>query len=457
MKPRPFFHKFLHLVAHLAPRVWATNDQRVANSGDKLLYNVQLQKCPRSCEFSGPDPAGWTSYQDLDELRFCDQTVLFCLNVHNPLLDPATHALIKACSTASGGPRVTVGESVGAELGTSAASLSHSQPLVANLTTASFCGAAPSKVTATARMAWSGNPRSDTGSASSAASALARYVRETAGCGASIMLALDGNAVVGAIVGGDLVKSAAASLIDTAETQLGSQPPGQLAFELCQGGGIRDHSSLDARLGIFADLQGNVSSVQDALRIWSTGGCLELDALASAGPDGGDRSINTEVSVLTSPFKTDDKTKARGVDLSVGSALGPRADCRAIQVVSGDSCSSLAVRCGISGNDFTKYNSYNSQLCSTLKVKQWVCCSAGTVPDMRPKPNTDGKCATYTIGKDDGCWAIADTFGITQANIEQYNKQTWGWTGCSSLMQGQVICLSTGEPPMPAVDSTAIW
>jgi hypothetical protein len=95
--------------------------------------------------------------------------------------------------------------------------------------------------------------------------------------------------------------------------------------------------------------------------------------------------------------------------------------------------------------------------CSTLKVKQWVCCSSGSVPDMRPKPNPDGTCSAYTIKKDDGCWAIADAFGITRADIEQNNKQTWGWTGCSSLMQGQTICLSSGGPPMPATDLTVNW
>jgi hypothetical protein len=252
-----------------------------------------------------------------------------------------------------------------------------------------------------------------------------------------------------------LVKSTAGNLIDEAKAQLNSSPTSQFALEICNGR-MPDDAGHDTRFGLFADLQGNISSVQNSLRIWANGGCLDMDDLANTGSDGGHRSISTELAVLTSPFDSDSST-ARRPESSPPSTLGARADCRVIQVVPGDSCGSLASRCGISGNDFVKYNSYNNQLCSTLKVKQWVCCSSGSLPDMRPKHNPDGTCSAYRVQKDDGCWAIADTFGITQANIEQYNKQTWGWTGCSSLMQGQVICLSNGGPPMPASDLTVLW
>ncbi len=459
MKLCASFYSLLFLALNFASGTSVAGGQSGTNSDNELLYNVQLQNCPRSCEFSGPDLANWTSYDDLAELKLCNQTVLFSLNVHNSLSDPTTHVLIKACGTAKGGPRITVGESIAVQLKANAAHPASSQPpsaimtresqrLIANLTTDSSCGAFPREVTAVAQMAWSGSPRGDVGSVSSAAVELARYFRDSAGCGSSIMLASAGNAVVGAIAGGSLVKSAAASLIEEAKAQLGFNPTSQLAVELCHGS-MPDDSGLDARFGLFADLQGNTSSVQNALRVWANGGHLDLDGLANSTGDGGHRNISTKVAVLTSPFDTPSSSSP--------SSLGARADCRAIQVVSGDSCGSLATRCGISGNDFMKYNSYNSQLCSTLKVKQWVCCSLGSVPNMRPKPNPDGTCSAYTMQKDDGCWSIADAFGITQADIEQNNKQTWGWTGCNSLMQGQVICLSNGHPPMPATDVTANW
>jgi LysM repeat protein len=48
--------------------------------------------------------------------------------------------------------------------------------------------------------------------------------------------------------------------------------------------------------------------------------------------------------------------------------LDPRADCRTITVVSGDSCGALATKCGITAAQFTTFNP-SSTLCSTLQVK----------------------------------------------------------------------------------------
>ncbi|POR38364.1 Chitinase [Tolypocladium paradoxum] len=130
-------------------------------------------------------------------------------------------------------------------------------------------------------------------------------------------------------------------------------------------------------------------------------------------------------------------------------SLEIRADCRAIQVVPGDSCASLSVRCGIRGRDFIKYN-FRFWLCASLMPKEWVCCSAGALPDMRPKSQPDGTCATHIVAAGDGCWAIADNHGITQDDIDDFNKNTWGWAGCAGLQVGQIICLSCGSTPMPA-------
>ena len=56
---------------------------------------------------------------------------------------------------------------------------------------------------------------------------------------------------------------------------------------------------------------------------------------------------------------------------------------------------SCAERCGISGDDFTKYN--DKDTCSTLAAGGRVCCSEGDLPDIRPKPEDDGTCASYVV------------------------------------------------------------
>lgn len=66
-------------------------------------------------------------------------------------------------------------------------------------------------------------------------------------------------------------------------------------------------------------------------------------------------------------------------------------------------------------------------------------------------PDSHGICYTYTIQGGDTCASIAEAHGITVADIETYNANTWAWYGCKGdWYQGSFICLSSGEPPMPA-------
>ncbi|KGO48029.1 Peptidoglycan-binding Lysin subgroup [Penicillium expansum] len=66
-----------------------------------------------------------------------------------------------------------------------------------------------------------------------------------------------------------------------------------------------------------------------------------------------------------------------------------------------------------------------------------------------PVPTKDGFCFKYIIQGYDTCALIAKAHGITEADIESFNKNTWAWLGCGRLYQGDFICLSTGKPPMP--------
>ena len=130
-------------------------------------------------------------------------------------------------------------------------------------------------------------------------------------------------------------------------------------------------------------------------------------------------------------------------------AAGPvvaRADCKTVTVVSGDSCGSLAKKCNINAANFTKFNP-QANLCSTLQIDQRVCCSAGTLPDVRPKPNPDGTCATYVVKEGDWCAKIASANGLSVADIEKFNQNNSEWQGCDNLWVDITICLSTGTLP----------
>lgn len=123
--------------------------------------------------------------------------------------------------------------------------------------------------------------------------------------------------------------------------------------------------------------------------------------------------------------------------------------CTTIQVQSGDSCASLAARCGIPPANFTQYNP-SPTLCSTLVPGEHVCCSSGPLPDYTPSPNSDGSCASRYVQPGDYCAYIAANYSITVTEIESYNTNTWGWLGCNDLQAGQNICISSGRPPFPA-------
>jgi chitinase len=175
------------------------------------------------------------------------------------------------------------------------------------------------------------------------------------------------------------------------------------------------------------DFESSLATAQENVRTWARGGCVDISATRGS-------EDNIQWTVLTAELSSPQTNQTkRGVEAD-SSKIDKRADCRAIQVVSGDGCASLSTRCGIRGADFTKYNP-KQNLCSTLAEKQWVCCSAGTLPDMRPKPQADGTCAAYTVVENDGCFAIADSFGLKTEDIETFNEKTWGWAGCSRFVQ----------------------
>ncbi|KAJ5929702.1 hypothetical protein N7454_006652 [Penicillium verhagenii] len=66
-----------------------------------------------------------------------------------------------------------------------------------------------------------------------------------------------------------------------------------------------------------------------------------------------------------------------------------------------------------------------------------------------PQVGSDGICYTYTVQPHDTCTSIALAYAITEAEVGKYNSDTWGWTGCDNIYQGDFICLSSGDPPMP--------
>lgn len=99
--------------------------------------------------------------------------------------------------------------------------------------------------------------------------------------------------------------------------------------------------------------------------------------------------------------------------------------------------------------EFTEYNP-SSTLCSSLVVNEHVCCSAGTLPGYLSSPYENGTCYTYLAQAGDSCSSLAAAYDITSDSIETWNDDTWDSYGCSDLLAGYTICLSSGYAPQPA-------
>ncbi|KAK4107004.1 carbohydrate-binding module family 50 protein [Canariomyces notabilis] len=188
--------------------------------------------------------------------------------------------------------------------------------------------------------------------------------------------------------------------------------------------------------GIYANNKGNISAVQALVRDWSTGICL-------SDYDQEEVLEGKTVGILSAINNSNGERKRE--------ELHARATCSYAQAGPGDGCWAIAQKCKISQADLISYNGGKSDFCSTLISGQYVSCGAGTLPDFSPQPNPDGSCKTYTIKADDTCATIAAAHQISNyTKLEEVNQKTWGFAGCRYIQPSQYICLSSGDPSMPA-------
>jgi len=366
-------------------------------------------------------------YQDTSDLVACNKTVLLDLNLYNEDTDPTV--AVRTCSI-QGSP--------------SSAKLLKRQQLVPNgevSVKSSFdFKNSTSDVTV---FRHNGSTRNTTAASTTdivaAASALADHLQAEANGKPSYLFAKSGNAILGVHAGSQIDMKTVGSFIQEFAKRVSSANFDQAAGQLCGNG------SLSTQIfGIFVDTQNDLGAVQDAVRAWNDAECIA-------------DTWGTKESWKNAPLGT-----IPGNEVMVGPEsdedsgnLDKRATCRYTQAVAGDGCFALADRCKITQQQLISFNK-DPNLCSNLKVGQYICCSAGDLPDFTPKPNPDGSCKTYKVGDGDFCAAIAEKNQMKVKDIEDRNKKTWGWAGCAALLPGQIICLSTGSPPMPGPLENAV-
>lgn len=394
--------------------------------------------CPVDCAAVGRDPANWSRLHHLRELKSCDQPIIFDLNVQGLVDDPETIISIRACTSQT--------------LPSSNSSLPAPQIVqqsnIASLQQAPLasegCGTLTAKYQVTSEL----GIRSRTHISSSPPSlddvALAikqiiSYFNNDARCGTSLIFSKVSSAVVGVYSGAQVSKSSAAIMTDAFR---GYFQQGSTSLQVCSP------NNASFTFGAYASASVDIAETQEAVKSWTNGLCL--NATSRMSTDRASLEVHLLVPTLISDSNSTAVSNQNTTSLVRRSSLQGRGDCDAKQVEAGNDCGVLADRCHIPGNDIYKYNP-QPNFCSTLKPGQWYCCSSGSLPDKVPRPDKDGNCYAYPVGTGDSCSGIAISFGITEDDIMNFNKNTWGWSGCgpTHLQAHQIICLSQGEPPMP--------
>ncbi|TWU70441.1 hypothetical protein ED733_000323 [Metarhizium rileyi] len=383
--------------------------------------------CPQHCFISGSNPSNWSVYHNFYQVQSCQQTLFLDFNIHDEVDNARTFHYISAC-TSYGSDWDNVPKTA-AEL-----------PV-------------RSVRNATYQIGWqSDNLTASVGTIVVLIKQLRQYL--TNGLGptneTTFLFARFAHVAIGLYIGVGLQNEGISFALKGLEDMIFVEKlrASSIGMQLCEPG----HGS-DDTFGIILTKNGTFSLIQHAMRTWANAGCLSFnESTHFTSPV---YFSTTPLPTINSTFSTDRGGKFTKNIHSTASSLSVRDNCRTVQVQSGDGCAVLAQRCGISGASFSNYNP-GSNFCSTLMPGQHACCSSGTLPDLKPKPNSDGSCHAYTVHTGDSCSSIAAANSITIQDMEKFNENTWGWNGCQRIWDKIRICLSPGTPPMPAPMMNAV-
>jgi GH18 family chitinase len=398
-----------------------------------------VEACPERCSVSGPNTGNWSVYSNFKQFKSCKQTLFYDFSLYDQVDEQAESHRIYACS--SFGPDFA--------------------RLPQESSTPSIASAEPIDVHYEVGWLNTGFGLAES-SLRSVIKQLRKYVSQ--GYGATdkpfIMFGQSGQATLGVYIGQGLLNQGFASALKIFEDNLSnlnvSAP--SLAMQLCESGYDSSHI-----FGVVVTSNGTFSPIQNAIKTWSNATCLSfpgstyLTGQATFAtplvPSNG--TTNSTISNSTINLNAKKRHSRHIAHHIQHNTLHRRAECKTVQVESGDSCAALASKCGISPSDFTKYNP-GDDFCAKLMPKQHACCSSGDMPDFSPKQNSDGSCHTYQVKTDDNCDNLAAEYSLTKKDIEGFNEKTWGWNGCKLLFVGTNMCLSKGTPPFPAPIANAL-
>ncbi|KAL3486232.1 hypothetical protein BJX62DRAFT_228928 [Aspergillus germanicus] len=190
---------------------------------------------------------------------------------------------------------------------------------------------------------------------------------------------------------------------------------------------------------------------------------LWVETYLCTGVEGWSAPTTTTTTTTTSP-------PGNGIPTPTPTQPGMVSDCNGFhEVVSGDTCASIAQAAGISLSWFTAWNSGVGSGCTSLWLGYYVCTSrAGATATMTttttagngiatPTPTLPGMVANcdafYLVKAGDGCAAIASSKGISLSQLYAWNTNLG--TMCTGLWAEYYVCVSIiGVAPTTTTKTT---
>ncbi|GAQ05331.1 hypothetical protein ALT_2652 [Aspergillus lentulus] len=495
-------HSGSHIHLHVSHRartseaIDARDDQGLDEwlAANKRAPPSALKACPLSCHETDNSSlgAGWFLFPDASRLAACNETMLFNFVVQTEVDGASSHGPkmgIRACTADYSSA-------------TQAAYEPHDER-------AALCPTPNhALVEASIRMSHSTAGNDDGFAVQDVLSAgheIVNYFRSQKPSCVENALAFgySQSAVVGVFAGAEVHQHGVTTnvlnkLLDYVENNSVSETT---IVQLCQA----DGRGADYGISIIASSAKHLLVVQDAVKSWVKGRCVSA---ADGDEDWTTVTLRVPTRVKSNSDAIGNMTlPTAAAHLGSRSRIAARAECQTTSVNPGDGCWALADRCKITDAKLKEYNA-RPNFCNTLVAGEKVCCSSGTLPDTVPPGNPDGTCKTrQVVGGDicgslaskcglslqefykvnteanlcvnlkagqhaqaqsrrillhvhdqagDDCYGIAAANGITITDLEDFNKNTWGWSGCKILPLNFKLCVSSGSPPMPAPVPNAI-
>ncbi|KAJ7636431.1 hypothetical protein FB45DRAFT_1138101, partial [Roridomyces roridus] len=135
--------------------------------------------------------------------------------------------------------------------------------------------------------------------------------------------------------------------------------------------------------------------------------------------------------------------------VSAGTTPPPSGCAQAYTVVSGDTCTIIESKTGVSDATLHSLNPSIANDCMNLQIGETLCVSPGSTSPP------SGCAQAYTVVSNDTCAIIESKTGISDATLHALNPSID--SDCSNLQLGETLCINGGSTSPPSGNCTQTY